>query len=76
MLGGNTVEEWLQFAHTETLIECHVHPNVQCAGAAIYRANVLKKMRHSELLVLPKNHDVVFSTPDEFKAHHEATPER
>jgi hypothetical protein len=75
-LGGNTAHEWIIMAHGETLIECHVHPDVQCAGAAIYRANVSKVPRDRALLVLPADNKIVFANPGEFHAHHAATPER
>lgn len=71
-LGPHTADEWLQHAHGESLTMCHTKTNgAQCAGFAIYRANVAKTSRFADALVLPKNHDRVFSTPAEFKAHHE-----
>jgi hypothetical protein len=69
-LGGNTAEEWIEFAHGETRIPCHVHPNVQCAGAAIYRSNVCKDPRDKTLLVLPRDTKLVFRSAQEFLAHH------
>lgn len=69
-LGGNTAEEWIAMAHGESYIDCHCTTNQQCAGAAIYRANVLKRVRHPEALVLPKDKTLVFSWPNEFLAHH------
>jgi len=74
--GGNTIDEWLAFAHSETHIECHVHPNVQCAGAAIYRSNVGKLPRDRGLLMLPEDRAMCFASPREFTEHHETTPER
>jgi hypothetical protein len=74
-LGGNTAHEWIIMAHDETLIDCHVHPNVQCAGAAIYRANVRKRTREPETLKLPRDEKICFATPLEFLAHHTNTPE-
>jgi hypothetical protein len=75
-LGGNTAEEWIEMAHGETHIECHVHPNVQCAGAAIYRANVGKLPRSKALLVLPSDKTLVFAGPQEFLEHHSKLPEK
>lgn len=69
-LGGGTADEWLQTAHSNTMVPCHVIDNQQCAGIAIYRANVLKKVP-PPLLTLPKNHEKVFSTPMEFEDHHD-----
>jgi|SRR5208337_2170703 len=73
-LGGNTVHEWTIFAHGETRIDCHVHPDVQCAGAAIYRSNVCKDPRDKSLLVLPADRERVFSNAGEFHAHHTKRP--
>jgi hypothetical protein len=73
-LGGNTIEEWIGMAHGEAYIECHVHPNVQCAGAGIYRGNVAKRPLNRHLLVLPANRAIVFSSPKEFREHHERRP--
>ena len=73
-LGGNTAEEWIQMVHGETIIECHVHPDVQCAGAAIYRANVCKRLRDRKALTLPADRESVFARPTEFVDHHEKSP--
>jgi hypothetical protein len=75
-LGDNTAEEWIRMARGETRIPCHVHPNVQCAGASVYLANVAKLPRDPELLRLPADREAVFATPGEFIAHHAETPER
>lgn len=69
-LGGYTAEEWIWTAHGEARIECHVHPNVQCAGAAVYRANVAKRPRDPGTLRLPADKESVFGSPDEFVDHH------
>jgi hypothetical protein len=69
-IGGTTVEKWIQVAHSDEPSECHVHPNQQCAGLAIYRANVCKKPRDPEVLVLPADRKLVFSSPVEFAEHH------
>lgn len=68
--GSVTPEEWVQHAHGETLVECHAHTGVQCAGIAIYRANVLKAPRHQEILRLPADRIRVFSSAEEFLNHH------
>lgn len=69
-LGGDTPEQWLQVAFGEVKEPCHVHPNQQCAGLAIFRKNICKAPRDGTILVLPKNTTLVFSTPAEFLAHH------
>lgn len=73
-LGGMTSEEWLEEAHSEALIDCHVWDGAQCAGAAIYRANMAKSPRDPEALRLPRDTEAVFATPDEFTQHHAAGP--
>lgn len=68
--GGTTPKQWLEAAHGEAVIECHT-TDKQCAGAAIYRANVLKSTRHDEALRLPANKVAVFASFAEFLAHHQ-----
>lgn len=68
-LGGGSVSEWLQTAHGDAPEPCHVIRNQQCAGIAIYRANVCKKPRSPDALRLPPS-PKVFATPMEFEAHH------
>lgn len=71
-LGGMPIKEWLAALHSETVIDCHTKKgvNIQCAGAAIYRANVCKLPSHEEILVLPVDRELVFATPMEFIGHH------
>jgi hypothetical protein len=71
-LGSNTSAEWLQIAHSECQIECHTALGAQCAGAAIYRANVCKSIRTPAIIRLPRDAERVFATPMEFRAHHDA----
>ncbi len=70
-LGGDKPDEYLSLLHSDVTIDCHVHEGVQCAGAAIYRANVGKRCRDSDVLTLGQDRIKVFSTPMEFKEHHE-----
>lgn len=70
-LGGESADNWLKEAHGDHPIPCHVLTGAQCAGAAVYRANVLKRPRNPETLTLPPDKDKVFATPAEFKTHHE-----
>lgn len=69
-LGSDTAEDWRAMAHGETKVFCHCISNQQCAGIAIYRANVCKAPRDSSQLKLPSDHKAVFSTPNEFMEHH------
>lgn len=71
-LGGETPENWVAEAHGDHPVPCHTLTGAQCAGIAIYRANVLKRPRNPETLVLDKDKAAVFATPMEFLAHHRA----
>ena len=74
-LGACTIEEWLGCAHSDAAVPCHVHPNVQCAGIAIFRGNVYKVPRDPEVLRLSPDRTIVFSNNAEFREHHEGTIE-
>lgn len=74
-LGGVTVNDWLLDAHGEAKIDCHTKLGPQCAGAAIYRANVLKSPRDKTLLVLPEDKENVFASSKEFDDHHRVNSE-
>lgn len=71
-LGNLTIEVFLSHAHSESVMDCHTGTGEhQCAGAAIYRANVCKRTRHPDMVMeLPVNHEKVFSSPAEFTNHH------
>lgn len=69
-LGGFTPESWVATAHSDSLVKCHTIRGPQCAGTAIYRANVCKVPRDDKALRLPANRDQVFGTPIEFLTHH------
>lgn len=69
-LGGNTPETFVAIAHTDQKYNCHTKVGPQCAGLAIYRANVCKVPREEDVLRLPGNTEHVFSTDEEFLAHH------
>lgn len=70
-LGANTLAEWVEMAHGEAYIDCHCTTNQQCAGAAIFRANVEKIPKHPRQLILPAdNGKLVFATTEEFVTHH------
>lgn len=69
-LGGADVDTWIRAAHSDQQVECHTLNGAQCAGLAIYRANVCKTPRDPEVLRLPKDEVKVFATPMEFMEHH------
>jgi len=57
-LADQTPAEYCQMAHSNDLIQCHTKKladgdHVQCAGAAIYRANVSKRC-DAPSITLPK----------------------
>lgn len=70
-LGSLSADEWLQAAHGEGRADCHAYQGPQCAGFAIYRANICKLPRDRNAQKLPADRERVFSSPMEFKAHHE-----
>ncbi len=70
-LGDASVQEWVAMLHGETRIDCHAIIGPQCAGAAIYRANVGKVPRDQTLLKLAADRNLVFAGPGEFIRHHE-----
>lgn len=77
-LGPQTSEEWILTAHSDTPIMCHktikesgsYDGTKQCRGAAIFRANVCKSPRRSDIVTGPPDTENVFATNDEFLAHH------
>jgi hypothetical protein len=74
-LADLTPEQWIAAAHGETRMECHTLLGAQCAGAAIYRANVCKSVRDEATLVLPPDRRRVFAWSTEFLAHHKGGPQ-
>lgn len=69
-LGGSTPQEYIQLAHSDNQIDCHTLDGPQCAGAAIYRANMAKSVRDPQVLRLPADRERVFKNPMEFIEHH------
>jgi hypothetical protein len=69
-LGGIELPEWVAAVLSDERMDCHVHPNVQCAGATILRGNICKLPRDPTVLRLPADRTLVFSTPAEFERHH------
>jgi hypothetical protein len=68
-LGNATPEEYVQLAHSDALVPCHVISNQQCAGMAIYRRNVCKRVDPPNL-ELPADKKRVFGWHTEFLEHH------
>lgn len=82
-LGPSTAEEWCEVAHSDLPVACHltVRPGQggkwddgvvrQCAGAAIFRANISKTPRNPSIARGEPDRKLVFAWDDEFVAHHE-----
>lgn len=79
-LGPYSAQEWANAAHGESPIACHEtikHEDQdwselrQCAGMAIFRANIFKSPRHPKVARAKRDEETVFSWDDEFIAHHE-----
>lgn len=68
-LGGSTPEDYCRLAHSDHIVGCHTLKGAQCAGMAIYRSNVVKRVDPPGLR-LPADHSLCFSTPMEFLEHH------
>lgn len=66
-----TPEEWIEIAHGEKVEICHCTTSKECAGLAIFRANVFKLPKHA--LILEPDTTLVFANDQEFKAHHTRT---
>lgn len=83
-LGGSTPEVYIGQTHAPFVLPCHCACNFddpdwknkamstpQCAGAAIFRANVgMADSMPKAIHKLPADPDKVFATPAEFLAHH------
>lgn len=90
-LGPETSEKWCDIAHGEGPVACHKtikrvndegygewdDPAIkQCAGLAIFRANICKSPRNPEIVVYPADHETVFSWDNEFIEHHDVAGRR
>jgi hypothetical protein len=84
-LGGSPVEVYVGQAHGPFVLACHdakgydpatVTPDSpQCAGAAIFRANIgVDRRMPSGIHRLPADHEAVFADEAEFIAHHIERP--
>jgi hypothetical protein len=64
-----TPESWVATAKSDDPVPCHTGSG-QCAGIAIFRANIYKLPRFKEVLRLPPNKDLVFGNGEEFIKYH------
>lgn len=71
-LGRMSAATWIKVILGDGRVECHTRVPMQCAGSAIFRANICKVPRDSSVLHgLPADRIGVFATPQEFLNHHE-----
>lgn len=71
-LGGETPEFFMSLAQSEATYDCHTKIGPQCAGLAVFRANICKTPRNPQALLLKRDTEKVFSWPAEFLKHHKA----
>lgn len=69
-LGGASAEDWMGAVGGDLPMDCHVLEGAQCAGGAIFRANLCKLPRSREALRLKPDTKRVFATREEFMEHH------
>lgn len=77
-LGPWRADEWIALAHSDEPIACHESIQeddswegaLQCAGSAVYRANVCKLPRNPEVAVGTPDRQTIFAKPSAFLAHH------
>ena len=81
LLGGASPDVYCGQINLAFWLPCHCSKNYQgkasdvnevsqCAGAAIFRANVHKMLRHPEALRLPRDEKTCFASDQEFREHH------
>lgn len=70
-LGRLSPQAWMQIIFGDGRVDCHTRVPMQCAGSAIFRANICKVPRDQTVLQDLKVDTIrVFATPEEFISHH------
>lgn len=79
-IGPYAAHDWPEMCHSEGPIACHMTIKdtngwktegiKQCAGAAIFRGNIMKSPRHPNIARMDSDMVRVFAWDDEFIAHH------
>lgn len=82
-LGGTEIglaTEYVQEAHSDRDINCHMVHERSCSGLAIYRQHVCKQPRGGSALVavqaVAEDRETVFASPKEFLEHHDTPVNR
>lgn len=86
-VGPHDAETWVAAAHSDAPIACHKTISTssrdgetdtsythQCAGAAVFRANVHKMPRDPSVARMPADRERTFASNQEFLAHHDLQP--
>jgi len=70
-LGSMTARDWIDVALSEATADCHAHTGeIACAGLAIFRSNIAKRLRDPDAFRVDADRRAVFATPLEFLAYH------
>lgn len=83
--GGADPGVYIGQAYGPFFLPCHMDPKyyenrrspelLQCAGAASFRSNIgVAELMPDSILILPKETERVFATPEELLAHHLKIP--
>ena len=85
-VGSTTPEQFMDTVMQDYSMPCHLTVDYenenweddldlseQCAGAAIFFANICKLSRDKTRMRLSRDTELVFSSPQEFLAHHEGS---
>lgn len=72
--GSLSADDWVAIACSEDTADCHTLSGAQCAGLAIFRANICKVPRDPKAFRLPRDKKDCFATPNEFLDHHKDVP--
>lgn len=70
-LGGSSTQDFVEIALSDVPYTCHALLRVQCAGLAIFRANICKLPRDRSVLKLAANKKTVFASVNAFHAYHQ-----
>jgi len=70
-LGGSSPQDFVEIALSDVPYACHALLGAQCAGLAIFRANISKIPRDRAVLRLAANKKTVFANVNGFLAYHQ-----